>query len=183
MSRVRQQAMIRPQENKRSCLQLSSLSTFPHDRLRQPPGSLPAATVTNTHQWLKKHKCIRFQFWRSQAQNGPLGYSQGAIRLCFFWSFLGESTCSPFPASGVCLYSWYHSPLLHPQSQPGQWSLPPITSLTLSLWFPFPHLNPFVIALGSGGVCVLVTQSCPTLCNPMDCAHQAPLPMKFSRQE
>ena len=31
---------------------------------------------------------------------------------------------------------------------------------------------------------VLVTQSCPTLCDPMDCvAHQAPLSMEFSRQE
>ena len=30
---------------------------------------------------------------------------------------------------------------------------------------------------------VLVTQSCPTLCNPMDTAHQAPLSMGFFRQE
>ena len=30
----------------------------------------------------------------------------------------------------------------------------------------------------------LVTQSCPTLCDPMDCiAQQAPLSMEFSRQE
>ena len=29
----------------------------------------------------------------------------------------------------------------------------------------------------------LVTQSCPTPCDPMDCSHQAPLSMKFSRQE
>ena len=28
-----------------------------------------------------------------------------------------------------------------------------------------------------------VTQSCPTLCNPMDCSHQAPLSMGLSRQE
>ena len=29
-----------------------------------------------------------------------------------------------------------------------------------------------------------VAQSCPTLCDPMDCvAHQAPLSMEFSRQE
>ena len=28
-----------------------------------------------------------------------------------------------------------------------------------------------------------LTQSCPTLCNPMDVASQAPLPMGFSRQE
>ena len=33
-------------------------------------------------------------------------------------------------------------------------------------------------------VCVLVTQSCPTLCDPMDwIACQAPLSMGFSRQE
>ena len=30
---------------------------------------------------------------------------------------------------------------------------------------------------------VLVTQSCPTLCDPMDYSHQAPLSMGFSRQE
>ena len=28
-----------------------------------------------------------------------------------------------------------------------------------------------------------VTQSCLTLCNPMDCSHQAPLPIRFFRQE
>ena len=28
-----------------------------------------------------------------------------------------------------------------------------------------------------------VTQSCPTLCDPMTVAHQAPLSMGFSRQE
>ena len=26
-------------------------------------------------------------------------------------------------------------------------------------------------------------QSCPTLCSPMDCMHQAPLSRRFSRQE
>ena len=30
---------------------------------------------------------------------------------------------------------------------------------------------------------VLVSQSCQTLYNPMDCNHQAPLSMEFSRQE
>ena len=30
---------------------------------------------------------------------------------------------------------------------------------------------------------VLVSQSCPTLCEPMEVAHQAPLSMEFSRQE
>ena len=28
-----------------------------------------------------------------------------------------------------------------------------------------------------------VTQSCPTLCDPMDCNYQAPLSMGFSRRE
>ena len=31
--------------------------------------------------------------------------------------------------------------------------------------------------------CVLITQSCRTLCNPMVVAHQAPLCIEFSRQE
>ena len=30
---------------------------------------------------------------------------------------------------------------------------------------------------------VLGAQSCPTLCNPMDCNPPAPLSMEFSRQE
>ena len=30
---------------------------------------------------------------------------------------------------------------------------------------------------------VLVTQSCPALCNPLTVAHQAPLSMEFPRQE
>ena len=33
------------------------------------------------------------------------------------------------------------------------------------------------------GLCVLVAQLCPTLCNLMDVAHQAPLSKEFSRQE
>ena len=28
-----------------------------------------------------------------------------------------------------------------------------------------------------------VTKSCPTLCDRMDCSHQAPLSMRLSRQE
>ena len=31
--------------------------------------------------------------------------------------------------------------------------------------------------------CVLVAQSCPLLCNPMDCSRQLPLSMEFSRKE
>ena len=33
------------------------------------------------------------------------------------------------------------------------------------------------------GCCCLVTQSCLTLCNLIDLAHQAPLSLGFSRQE
>ena len=37
---------------------------------------------------------------------------------------------------------------------------------------------------GTGPRCSLVTQSCPSLCSPMDCvACQSPLSMRFSRQE
>ena len=32
-------------------------------------------------------------------------------------------------------------------------------------------------------MCAKSLQSCPTLCNPMDCSLQAPLSMGFSRQE
>ena len=32
-------------------------------------------------------------------------------------------------------------------------------------------------------MCVLVAQSCATLCDPMDCSCQASLSMGFSRQE
>ena len=32
-------------------------------------------------------------------------------------------------------------------------------------------------------VCMLVAQSCPTLCDPMDCNPQAPLSTEFSRKE
>ena len=31
--------------------------------------------------------------------------------------------------------------------------------------------------------CCMCAQSCPTLCNPMDCSPQAPLSMEFPRQE
>ena len=31
--------------------------------------------------------------------------------------------------------------------------------------------------------CCSVTQSCPTICDPMACSHQAPLSMGFSRQK
>ena len=41
------------------------------------------------------------------------------------------------------------------------------------------HINSYMYLY----VCVLVAQSCPTLCNPMTVTYQAPLSMEFSRQE
>ena len=43
---------------------------------------------------------------------------------------------------------------------------------------PGRQLNPSVLV-----AIVLAAQSCPTLCDPMDCSCQAPLSMGFSRQE
>ena len=39
------------------------------------------------------------------------------------------------------------------------------------------------LALLSEGKESEVAQSCPTLCDPMDCVHQTPQSMEFSRQE
>ena len=43
--------------------------------------------------------------------------------------------------------------------------------------------NEIVVMVACVCVCVSVTQSCLTLCDPMDCSRQAPLSMEFSRQE
>ena len=40
-----------------------------------------------------------------------------------------------------------------------------------------------LLFLHSIAVLCLVTWSCPTLCNPMNCSREAPLAMEFSRQE
>ena len=41
-----------------------------------------------------------------------------------------------------------------------------------------------LICVSKTVMCAKSRQSCPTLCNPMDCiAHQAPLSMEFSRQD
>ena len=50
----------------------------------------------------------------------------------------------------------------------------------LASWVPFLSL-PSLLFVTEG---VLVTQSCLTLCDPMDCiAHPSPLSMGFFRQE
>ena len=52
------------------------------------------------------------------------------------------------------------------------------TSWSHTLWPPLPPHLAFESLLHAK-----LLQSCPTLCNPMDCALQAPLSMGFSRQE
>ena len=82
------------------------------------------------------------------------------------------------------------SPGVHSNSHPSsRWCHPAISSsvvpfsscpqsLPASESFPISQLFPW------GGQSTGVSaQSCPTLCNPMDCTCQAPLSMEFSRQE
>ena len=47
----------------------------------------------------------------------------------------------------------------------------------------FANTSPKELGGNSLGGNVLVAQSCSTLCDPMNCSPQAPLSMKFSRQE
>ena len=54
--------------------------------------------------------------------------------------------------------------------------------IKLLYWvFFLPHLKN-IFLLSHHWQCVHA-QLCPTLCHPMDCAHQAPLSMEFSQQE
>ena len=64
-------------------------------------------------------------------------------------------------------YSLPRDRTLHTHKNPSYG--PSIAKSTFLLWLPL-H-------------CVLATQSCPILCNPMDGSHQASLCMGFSRQE
>ena len=56
---------------------------------------------------------------------------------------------------------------------------------------PIPfHFFPIIIVcknysqfLGHAKTVCMYAQSCPTLCNPMDCSHQSPLSMRLSQQE
>ena len=107
--------------------------------------------------------------------------------------------------------SWRHGPSLTPLLVPlpflkdGEWCW------KFQSWFnlpgdPSPFRSPLRVTLlqqkillsprkcqGSFGVCVCVCvhvcastkslQSCPTLCDPMDCSPQAPLSVEFFRQE
>ena len=46
-------------------------------------------------------------------------------------------------------------------------------------WYIHTHIYVYI----NNQYAVVCTQSCPTLCNPMTVARQAPLSMEFSRQE
>ena len=46
---------------------------------------------------------------------------------------------------------------------------------------PVKHCSKLLSLWWSGSI--VCAQSCPTLCNPKDCSHQASLPMGFPRQE
>ena len=49
-------------------------------------------------------------------------------------------------------------------------------------WSGLPFPSPLVVIINIASMC-LVAQSCWTLCSPMDCKPQAPLPTEFSRRE
>ena len=90
---------------------------------------------------------------------------------------------SEFPQhSTLCKYTFYYSspiPGEHnfdSKSQAFTWQA--ATSTADKMRFKVYHTS-----LVSTPLCVLVTQSCPTLCNPWTIACQIPLSMKFSRQE
>ena len=88
----------------------------------------------------------------------------------------------PFEAAmlGLCpLFQNQPFPCQHPQAQRSP--RPPTmkaerdshTGLLL------PHHLHAALAVSPGSI----TQSCPTLCDPLDCSRQGPLSMEFSRQE
>ena len=49
--------------------------------------------------------------------------------------------------------------------------------------FSFPYHNSFIHAVACAAAAAKSLQSCPTLCDPIDGSHQAPLSLGFSRQE
>ena len=92
---------------------------------------------------------------------------------------------SPAPRAypNPCPSSWWCHPAISssvipfsscPQSLPASGSFP---TSQLFTWGGQP------LSLGYNRMKVLISQSCLTLCNPMDCAHQAPLSLELSRQE
>ena len=61
----------------------------------------------------------------------------------------------------------------------GGWSLYTINISKLHYW---SHNWVFWGHLRTQSLCAKSLQLCPTLCDPMDCSHQTPLSMGFSRQ-
>ena len=67
---------------------------------------------------------------------------------------------------------------------PGIWPRPPVDALDstgpkMDCVFPCTHIPVCVCVC----VCVCFTQSCLTLCSPVDCSLPGPLSMEFSRQK
>ena len=107
--------------------------------------------------------------------------------LLFLWS----GTQKHYYGSKSQIYNKIYSEASHP--------LHPLYPVIISLFFPlsvnnqfirfqliFPHvhMSRHMYIFLTWTVCVcLVTQSCPTLCNPWTVARQAPLFMGFSRPE
>ena len=90
--------------------------------------------------------------------------------MCVTWKYCW-SLHACFPSCNVCsrgtklgLLLWSTCGKVHPPPQHSLWGLPGYL-------------------LGLACLCVQLLQSCPTLCNPVDCSPQASLSMGFSRQE
>ena len=89
-----------------------------------------------------------------------LTHTQSCSLYLTFGSVFGT-----FLLETLLFWFWYHNSLL--------------TLSLCSFWIPFiPPL--LCLALGAAAKSL---QSCPTLCDPIDGSHQAPLSLGFSRQE
>ena len=90
------------------------------------------------------------------------------------WGGAQEAGRSPNPASTP-------APSLPPSCAPVWTPLSLSQPLASPIAPPQPLFSPTLPGF-TGHVCVHA-QSCPTLCDPMDCSPQGPLTIEFSRQE